>query len=56
MKIEHIALYVNDKLQYEVYRQAVGDAESFDVQLTRNAPSYDSSLDNMGAVITVFNY
>ena len=47
---------VDDKLMYEVYRQPVGDAETINVQLTHNAPSYESSLDNMGAVITVFNY
>ena len=52
----HIALYVDDWLKYEVYRQPVGEAESINVQLTGNAPSYESSLDNMGAVITVFTY
>ena len=43
-------------LKYEIYRQQVGDSAYFDVQLTRNANSYVSSLDNMGAVITVFEY
>ena len=52
----HIALYVDDKLMYEVYRQNVGDAQTINVQLTHNAKSHESSLDNMGAVITVFNY
>ena len=52
----HIALYVDDKLMYEVYRQPVGDAENINVQLTHNAKSHESSLDNMGGVITVFNY
>ena len=52
----HIALFENDKLKYEIYRQYVGDASTFDVQLTRNARSWTSSLDNMGAVITVFEY
>ena len=52
----HIALFVDGVLKYEVYRQPVGDAETINVQLTRNAPSHESSLDNMGAVITVFNY
>ncbi len=51
----HIAVFENGVLKYEVYRQYVGDAESFNLQLTRNAP-YSSSLDNMGAVITVFTY
>ena len=52
----HIALFVDGVLKYEVYRQPVGDAETIDVQLTRNAKSHESSLDNMGAVITVFNH
>ena len=50
----HIALYVNDKLQYEVYRQVVGDAEEFDIQKT-NTTVWESSLDNMGGIITVFD-
>ena len=52
----HGALFVDGVLKYEVYRQPVGEAGTFDVQLTRNAPSHESSLDNMGAVVTVFNY
>lgn len=53
----HIALFVDNKLMYEVYRQPISeDAQTIDVQLTHNASSYDSSLDNMGAVITVFSY
>ncbi len=52
----HIALYVDDQLKYEVYRQPVGDEASIDVQLTHNAKSWESSLDNMGAIITVFSY
>ena len=52
----HIALFVDGVLKYEVYRQYVGDASAFDVQLTRNARSHVSSLDNMGGLITVFEY
>ena len=53
----HIALYVDDQLKYEVYRQPIDEsAQTIDVQLTHNAASSESSLDNMGAVITVFNY
>ena len=51
----HIAVFEDGVLKYEIYRQYVGDADSFNLQLTRNAP-YSSSLDNMGAVITVFSY
>ena len=52
----HIAVFEDGNLKYEIYRQYVGDAASFNVQLTGNAVSYSSSLDNMGAVITVFEY
>lgn len=52
----HIALFENGTLKYEVYRQPVGDDASVNVQLTRNAKSWESSLDNMGAVITVFSH
>ena len=52
----HIAVFEDGVLKYEIYRQYVGSAQSFNVQLTRNAKSYSSSLDNMGAVVTVFEY
>jgi D-alanyl-D-alanine carboxypeptidase len=52
----HIAVFENGVLKYEIYRQYVGDAQTFNVQLTRNARTYTSSLDNMGAVITVFEF
>ena len=52
----HIALFENGVLKYEVYRQLVGDAPSFDVQLTRSTTLWETSLDNMGGLITVFSY
>ncbi len=52
----HIALFENGQLRYEIYRQIVGDSTSFNVIINSNAPSYVSSLDNMGGVITVFAY
>ena len=52
----HIALFEDGTLKYEIYRQYIGDASTVDVQLTRNAKSHVSSLDNIGAVITVFEY
>ena len=52
----HVALFEDGQLKYEVYRQYVGDANSFDVAVTSRAKSYVSSLDNMGGVITVFEY
>ena len=51
----HIALFKDGKLMYEVYRQYVGDANEFNIQLTGKISDYESSLDNMGAIITVFN-
>ena len=52
----HLALFEDGVLKYEVYRQPVGEADPINVQLTRTASSYVSSLDNMGAVITVFSH
>ena len=52
----HIALFEDGVLKYEIYRQYAGEEPYLDVQLTRNARSHTSSLDNMGAVITVFEY
>ena len=52
----HVALYVDGVLKYEICRQYVGNAESIDVKLTRNARDHVSSLANMGGVITVFGY
>ena len=52
----HVALFEDGQLKYEVYRQYVGEDASFDVQITSRAKSYVSSLDNMGGVITVFEY
>ena len=53
----HLALFENGVLKYEVYRQPVGDGDTVNVQLTAKAKdSYQTSLDNMGAVITVFSY
>lgn len=52
----HIVLFENGTQKYEIYRQYVGEAESFDVQLTAKTNNWETSLDNMGAIITVFNY
>ncbi len=52
----HVALFKDGQLKYEVFRQYVGDATSFDVMITGRARGYVSSLDNMGGVITVFEY
>ena len=52
----HIALYKDEVLKYEIYRQYVGEADSFNILVAQNADYYVSSLDNMGYVITVFEY
>ena len=52
----HIAVFENGDLKYEIYRQYVGDAATFNVQLTSKARSWTSSMDNMGAIVTVFEY
>ena len=50
----HIALYENGDLKYEIYAQYVGEADTFMIDVT-SAP-HVSSLDNMGYVVTVFEY
>ena len=52
----HIALYEDGVLRYEIYRSYVGDKDTFELEITQNAKSYVASLDNLGFVITVFNY
>ncbi len=52
----HLALFEDGVLKYEIYRQYVGESGSFNVQLTRNARSHTTSMDNMGGIITVFEY
>ena len=52
----HIAFFEDGRLKYEVYRQVVGEDDSFQLVLTSRARSYLSSLDNMGGVVTVFEY
>ena len=49
-------MYEDNVLKYEIYRQYVGETNPINLQLTGNARSYTASLDNMGAVITVFSY
>ncbi|MGN1020055.1 MAG: D-alanyl-D-alanine carboxypeptidase family protein [Aristaeellaceae bacterium] len=50
----HIAVFEDGILRYEIVRQYVGDASSFQISITNNATSYVTSLDNMGYAITVF--
>ena len=58
MEHPHIAVFENGTLKYEIYRQQVGDAESFQVSMVGNSRVRNTvtSLDNMGYVITVFEY
>ena len=50
----HIAVFEDGILRYEIVRQYVGDAASFQLSITNNATGYVTSLDNMGYAITVF--
>lgn len=53
----HIAVFENGNLRYEIVRQYVGDdVNPVQVQITSRAASYVSNLDNMGGVVTVFEY
>jgi len=52
----HIAYFEDGQLQYEIFRQPIGEASTFDVILTDLAADSVSSLDNMGGIVTVFEY
>ncbi|MDO4483786.1 MAG: D-alanyl-D-alanine carboxypeptidase family protein [Clostridia bacterium] len=52
----HIAVFEDGRLRYEIIRQYVGDSDTVSVQYPGKARSFDSSLDNMGYVITVCKY
>lgn len=52
----HIAVFEDGQLRYEIVRQQVDDATAFDVMITTKTSNYTSSLDNMGGVVTVFEY
>ena len=53
----HIAVFEDGVLKYEIYRQYVGDeTNEISLNLTGRASQYTASLDNMGGVITVFEY
>lgn len=53
----HIAVFQDGTLKYEIYRQYVGDdVNSISLELAGKARNYEASLDNMGGVITVFEY
>jgi len=52
----HIAVFENGQLKYEIVRQEVGNGATFAVEINRSANKYSMSLDNMGGVVTVFEY
>lgn len=54
----HIAVFENGVLRYEIYREYVGDADTFPVSVIGNGTVRETttSLDNMGYAITVFEY
>lgn len=53
----HIAVFENGVKRYEITYQVVGDdVASFTVDINRLTNNYTMSLDNMGGVITVYEY
>lgn len=58
MEHPHIAVFENGTLKYEIYREYVGDAQSFPVSVvgSSNVRSWSTSLDNMGYAVTVCEY
>jgi len=53
----HIAVFENGTLKYEIVRQYVGDdVNPVQVEINGKAANWIANLDNMGAVITVFEY
>lgn len=53
----HIAVFENGVKKYEITRQQVGDdVASFSVDINRLTNNYTMSLDNMGGLITVYEY
>ena len=53
----HIAVFENGVKKYEITRQQVGDdTATITVDINRMTNNYTMSLDNMGGVITVYEY
>lgn len=53
----HIAVFENGTLKYEIVRQYVGDdVNPVQFEINAKAANWVANLDNMGAVITVFEY
>lgn len=53
----HIAVFENGALKYEIVRQQVGDTvDPITVSVTQKTRNYTMSLDNMGGLVTVYEY
>lgn len=53
----HIAVFENGSLKYEIVRQQVGDdIDPITVSVTQKTRNYTMSLDNMGGLVTVYEY
>jgi len=52
----HLAVYENGTLKYEIFRKPVGDEATVEIEVPLAATSWITSLDNMGGVVTAFNY
>ncbi len=59
MEHPHIAVFENGEKRYEIHRQEVGNdsnVSSYTVQLNTLTNNYSISLDNMGGLITVYDF
>lgn len=58
MEHPHIAVFEDGTLKYEIYREYVGEGETFPISVvgSSNVNVYSTSLDNMGYTVTVFEY
>jgi zinc D-Ala-D-Ala carboxypeptidase len=54
----HIAVFEDGQLRYEIVRQQIEDETSsyMNVSVTQKTTNYTMSLDNMGGVVTVYEY
>jgi D-alanyl-D-alanine carboxypeptidase len=52
----HLAVYENNTLKYEIYRQPIGEDASVNVPVPIAAANYLASLDNMGGLVMAYIY
>ncbi len=52
----HLAVYENNTLKYEIFRQPIGEDASVNVPVPIAAANYLASLDNMGGLVMAYIY